>query len=218
MGRRWWQRLEWCGREVVWRDRTRRLPPHPRGSRDDSRLDINGGSDDGVEAAIDDGVVGVVSLVVDDSFVSSRSRGRRPGSSSCFAVGEVRRGPPHSVIRIADGVGEEDRAIGILPCRNWTKGAVLAKDGDCPSRNSNQWVIIGHFKVDRQLSTGIFCARRTPVKYIHNSALHICFEHIHRAKDVPGGVVTENSVGDGMDDRADPVPWIGGRRHCSNDE
>jgi hypothetical protein len=64
-----------------------------------------------------------------------------------------------------------------------------------------------------------FCARHMPIKWLHNGALYICFECIHRAKDVPGGVVakTKNFVGNGIQNCANPVPWVLGQQHFSNE-
>ena len=65
-----------------------------------------------------------------------------------------------------------------------------------------------YLEVDRQLPDGILPPRRVPIKDIHDGALKECLGIVYVAVDVLRGMVAQNSVGDGVDDRAHLIPRV----------
>ena len=94
--------------------------------------------------------------------------------------------------------------------RNWTEGAMLPmEDVDPPRFDSRHRIFGGHLEVDRQLSDGILPPRHGPVKDMYDGALKERLDIVYVAVDVLRGmVVAQNSVRDGVDDRAHLVPRV----------
>ncbi len=85
---------------------------------------------------------------------------------------------------------------------------MLSMDGDSLKLDTERRIFGGHLEVDRQFPDGILPPRCVPIKDIHNGALKECLVIVYVAVDVLHSMVAQNSVQDGVDDRAHLVPWV----------
>ena len=85
---------------------------------------------------------------------------------------------------------------------------MLPMDVDPPRFDSRHRIFGGHLEVGRQLADGILPPRRASVKDIHDGALKEHLGIVYIAVDVLRGMVAQNSVRDGVDDRAHLVPRV----------
>ena len=91
---------------------------------------------------------------------------------------------------------------------NRPKGAMLSMDGNPLKFDSKRRFFGGHLKVHLQLPDGILPPGRAPIKDIHDGALKESLGIVYVAVDVLCGIVAQNSVRDGVDDRAHRVPRV----------
>ncbi len=85
---------------------------------------------------------------------------------------------------------------------------MLLMDGDPLKFDSKRRFFGGHLEVHRQLPDGILPPGRASVKDIHDGALKERLGIVYIAVDVLRGVVAQNYVRDGVDDRTHLVPWV----------
>ncbi len=130
------------------------------------------------------------------------------GTSPTFGVGKVDRRPLHGVVGLADRVGEIDGALWVFTSLNRPEGAMLSMDGDPLQFDSERRIFGGHLEVNRQLPDGILPPQRAPIKDIHDGALKECLGIVYIAVDVLCSMVSQNSVRDGVDDRAHLIPQV----------
>ena len=83
---------------------------------------------------------------------------------------------------------------------------MLSMDGNLLQFDSERRIFGGHLEVDRQLPDGILPPRRAPIK--EDGALKECLGIVYVAIDVLRGMVAQNSVRDGVDNRAHLVPRV----------
>ena len=84
----------------------------------------------------------------------------------------------------------------------------MPMDVDPTRFDSRHMIFGGHLEVDRQLPDGILPPRRALVKDIYDGALKERLGIVYVAVDVLRGIVAQNSVRDGVNDRAHLVPRV----------
>ncbi len=92
--------------------------------------------------------------------------------------------------------------------RIWPNDAVLTMDIDPLQLNIGARIVGWHLEVDRQLPDGILPPQRTSIKDTHNGALQKILGIVDIPEYVLCGIVSKSSVRDGVDDRANLVPWV----------
>ena len=90
---------------------------------------------------------------------------------------------------------------------------MLSMDSNPLQFDSERRFFRGHLKVHRQLPDGILPPGRASVKHIYDGALKERLVIVYVAVDVLRGTVAQNSVQDGVDDRAHLVPWVDLQHH-----
>ena len=111
------------------------------------------------------------------------------------------------MVGIADWVGESDRAECFF-CQNWPEDAVLLMEDNNLQLNLETRIFRGHPKVNRKLPDGILPPWCVSVKDTHDSALQKMLGIVHIAKNNLRGMVAQNSICNGVDDRAPLIPWV----------